>query len=213
FRNSDADPPVKITEIVLTDLVGNTTTMTDPDDATVDFRGFFVALGTETDELVVICSDSVTLRPIEDVDVIVDNQDAVYQEAAVTDENGEASFNSFPLSFLWDGHRIVVTAVKDGYQILSYVWEYEFPATNRTLSLLLTPEVPSTTNTTVEVTVENTTENDLPEVFFGGTELIASGESPLNPAGENPAVVAQTVRNNKLQILEALGVYADPVDA
>jgi hypothetical protein len=213
FLNSDADPPVTITEIVLTDLVGNTTTLTNPDDATIDFRGFFLTLNQEVDELEILCCDSVTLRPVADVDVIFDNQDAGYQEAVTTDENGEASFTPFPLGFLWDGNRIVVTAVKDGYAVLSQVWAYEFPTPNRTLNLLLTPEDASVTNTAVEVTLQNDTESDLPEVLFGGTEVVPTSESPLVSVGENPSIANATVRNNKLQILQALGVDIEPVDA
>ncbi len=202
-----AEAPVTVTKIFLTDLVGNSKTYSNPQNASLDFRGYFYSLVSGAVELSLLCYDSVTLHPLENVDVIVDNLDLLDgQWAAHTSAEGAATVNNMAGSVL--GDRILLTIVKDGCRILSYQWLY----TGKYIlaSLPVVPE--SETGASVTLMIGNSTGADLPDVYFGGNALRTGSDDTLAQAGSNPSTAVLKAHKNRLQFLEGFGIQAGPPD-
>jgi hypothetical protein len=204
---SRTDPSFVITEITLTDLVGNSTTLTNPTDATLEMRGLFFSLLGGTHELDLVVYDSVTLHPIQNVDVIVEDMDDGIRWTTFTDAQGGALITSMGTTIR---NRMVLTCVRDGYEVLSYSWPYD--GKFLLASLPLVPELAQETQVSVPLALQNTTGVDLPNVYLGGNRLVTGEDWILEDLGVNPTTAAPTVKKNNLQFLEAFGMAQAPED-
>ncbi|MFH2001517.1 MAG: Ig-like domain-containing protein, partial [Planctomycetota bacterium] len=216
------DSAAAVTDVTLTDLVGNVSTYssTDPNatypltGADMNIRGYFYSVRVSAaNKLKVRCCDSATLRSLSGADVIVENisQDTTW--AGTSGSDGLVSFVTLtPAPSA--GDRMMVTIVKNGYQITSYAWSYDTDLDHRYLSLnaLLASETSSNVNSAMKVSIENETGDDLDHIFLTGTELVSSDDDRLVDAGANPSQDDLVVRGNKLQVLYALGIETTTVD-
>jgi len=205
--------PFTVTEVVLTDLAGNVTTLTDPADSSVDYRGYIDSLAAAANELEVFCYDASTLLPVENADVLVDQHSDDYGShsadrlGAHTGADGIATFAI--VSALLPENAITVTVIRDNYEITSILGlDKPLGGTGLKLSVPLSPMTGGTSQATVFV-------NDaggaaLPNVYFGGNQLQNAGGAVLHDAGVDPTdplnPVVLTTGGTKLQFVEALGV-------
>lgn len=224
YAGSRADwdvSPVVVTEVILSDMVGNQTkysnsapdanhTLTDPN---MNIRGYFYSVDDSPKRLKVGCYDSVTMRPIENADVFLENltQDFIIG-AGTSTSDGLVNF-SLALSPPASGERMMLTIVKDDYEILSYIWAYNATNDYQFLSInaLLISETATDLTATADVSISNGTSADLANVFFSGTGLVAT-DDPLVDAGANPSTDSLTLKSNKLQAFYGLGIQTTTVD-
>ena len=193
--------------MVLTDLAGNVKTLTEHPNSGMDFRGFFYSLttGGGSPELQLLCCDEVSLNPLENVDVFVENLDVGTVWAGSTGSEGTALINLFGPN---TGDRMLLTLVKDGYEITSMMWTYTYH--RFTMSMLMRPDTEADGQTTAAMLLQNTTGVDLPQVYMGGSRRITGSGPELLDAGVNPEQAVLTVNRNRLQFAEAFGVITGP---
>jgi hypothetical protein len=207
--------PFTVTEIVLTDLVGNTTTLTSPADTSVDFRGYVDQLPATATGLEVFCHDSVTLLPITGADVLVDQHSSDYSQHSAdrlggqTGTDGTITFSN--VSVLLPQARITVTAIKDGYEFTS-ILGLDKPAAGSGVSISL-PLVPESGATSAVTTFfSDATGNPLPNVYIGGNRIATGTDEVLYDAGVDPVSITNppvvTAARGELQFFQAMGVQA-----
>lgn len=207
--------PFRVTEVVMTDLVGYTTTLTDPADSEVAYRGYVRTGAGAAHELEVYCYDAVTMLPIEDADVLVDPYDSANPQdppdpadrlGSQTDADGLAFFDT--VSGMPNDH-ITVTAVKTDYELVSLLALSE-PSGANPMRISLPMVQQTTFLSSVSLYISTVGEDPLPQVFVGGNRLVTGTNDTLVDAGEDPSgPVPLAVASTKLQFLEAMGVEAD----
>lgn len=204
--------PFTVTEVVLTDLAGNVTTLTDPVDSSVDYRGYIDSLAAAANELEIFCYDAVTLLPVENADVLVDQHSGDYAShsadrlGAHTGADGIATFAN--VSAMLPEDDITVTVIRDNYEITSVLGlDKPLGGAGLKLSVPLSPMTGATSQATVFVTDSGGAA--LPNVYFGGNRLSTADGEVLHDAGVDPTdplnPVVLTTRKTKLQFLEAIG--------
>jgi len=205
--------PFAVTAMVLTDLAGNSTTISSPADTSVDYRGFVDSLAVATHELEVFCYDAVTLLPISTADVIIDQHSADYGShsndrlAAQTGTDGVAAFDN--LSVLLPEAAVTITAVKDGYRLAS-ILGLDKPVAGSGLYVSLPLLSEDNDMSAVTLFISESRGNPLPRVYVGGNRLISATNEVLFDAGDdptdplNPTLLA--ISRGKLQFFEGLGV-------
>ncbi len=205
------DGPFLVTEVVMSDLAGNTTTLTDPADSSVDYRGFVDRDGLLGHQLEVFCHDAVTLLPLADVDVLVDQHSDDYGSHSAdrlggrTGADGRVTFANV-WGQLPEDH-ITVTAVKDAYELTSVLGlRKPSNADKAFLSLPIRPDDGVSGSSTVTLGIADVNEGALPRIYIGGNRLETGTDEILFDAGDNPASATLTAARGKLQFLEAMGV-------
>ncbi len=211
--SASQNAPFTVTEVVLTDIAGNVTTLTNPTDSSVDYRGYIDTQAAAANELVVFCYDAATLLPVENADVLVDQHSDDYPShssdrlGAHTGADGIATIAN--VSAMLPENAITVTVIRDNYEITS-VLGLDKPGggSGLKLSVPLSPMTGATSQATVFVT--DAGGNALPNVYFGGNVLENADDEVLHDAGVDPSdplnPVVLTTLKSKLQFLEAMGV-------
>jgi len=210
--------PFRVTEITLVDLVGNTTTLVDPTDATVDYVGFVGVIPfPAANEIEIFCYDAVTLHPVADADVIIDRHSSDYSTHDPADRLGSHTGSDgtavFPLVSHFPGDYITVTLIRDGYELTSLVGlDKPTGGSGAFLSLPLYPEDAASGQANVTVAIAEINGDTLDHVYFGGN-VLEMDNGTLYYAGEDPSTALVTTQRNTLQFLQAMGVEtASPED-